>query len=266
MRRSARLGLQHRAWRDRVLAAWRLAGIGPGHRVLDLGCGPGFASLDLAGLVSPGGHVVAVDMSQRFLTSLKMMCRERGVANIATHQADLDAREFPDVMVDRVWCRWVLAFVKSPRGMMERLTAALRPGGVVVLHEYFDYSTWRATPPCVELEEFVRAVMASWRASGGEPDIALPVLGWLDQYRFELRSVRPIVDIVQPGHVKWAWLKTFIDVGRRSHLASVYTVRSRSWRKDGHTRCAGDRRGARSGIPPLRGCWELISGLRICYV
>jgi len=85
----------------------------PGHSVLDLGCGPGFASLDLAGLVGSGGGVVAIDKPQRFLTTQRM-CRERGVANIATHQADLDAGEFPEVMVDRVWCRWVLAFVKSP--------------------------------------------------------------------------------------------------------------------------------------------------------
>jgi precorrin-6B methylase 2 len=74
----------------------------PGHSVLDLGCGPGFASLDLAGLVGSGGGVVAIAKSQRFPTTLQRTCRERGVANIATHQADLDADELPEVMVDRV--------------------------------------------------------------------------------------------------------------------------------------------------------------------
>ena len=44
----ARLALQHRVWRPRVLDAWRRAGIGPGDRVIDIGAGPGFASLDLA--------------------------------------------------------------------------------------------------------------------------------------------------------------------------------------------------------------------------
>ena len=43
-----RLGLQHRVWRPHVLAAWKKAGIGRGSRVLDLGAGPGCATIDLA--------------------------------------------------------------------------------------------------------------------------------------------------------------------------------------------------------------------------
>jgi ubiquinone/menaquinone biosynthesis C-methylase UbiE len=65
----ARLGLQHRAWRLRALAAWRAAEIGPGQTVLDVGCGPGYASLDLAEMVGPCGRVVALDKSERFLVA-----------------------------------------------------------------------------------------------------------------------------------------------------------------------------------------------------
>jgi hypothetical protein len=78
------------------------------------------------------------------------------------------------------------------------MAAALRPEGFIVLHEYFDYSTWRAAPQCPEVEEFVSAVMASWRVSGGEPNIALSLPRWLEELGFELQWVRPIVDIVQP--------------------------------------------------------------------
>lgn len=48
-----RLGLQHRVWRERMLGAFRRAGIAPGMRVVDVGAGPGYASLDLAGIVGP---------------------------------------------------------------------------------------------------------------------------------------------------------------------------------------------------------------------
>ena len=44
----ARLRLQHGVWREQVLDCWRRAGIGPGHTVVDIGCGPGFASVALA--------------------------------------------------------------------------------------------------------------------------------------------------------------------------------------------------------------------------
>ncbi len=74
----ARLGVQHRAWRERALGAWRRGGIGPGSTVLDVGCGPGYASLDLAELVGSGGRVVAVGKSARFLDALNTMSKARG--------------------------------------------------------------------------------------------------------------------------------------------------------------------------------------------
>jgi len=224
----ARLGLQHRAWRQRAMDAWQSAGIGPGQTVLDVGCGPGYAALDLAELVGPPGRVVAIDKSERFLHALNAACRERRIDNITVHPADLDSGEFPDGIADRAWCRWVFAFVKNPRALLARIAAALAPEGVIVLHEYFDYSTWRAAPPCSELEEFVSAVMASWRASGGEPDIALWLPGWIEELGFEVRSARPIIDVVQTEHLGWNWLASFVKVGRRRLVDLGYLSPSRS--------------------------------------
>src|SRR5215472_16066546 len=51
------LGLQHASWRAHALAAWRTAGLGPRQIVLDVGCGPGYAAIELARLVGPGGRV-----------------------------------------------------------------------------------------------------------------------------------------------------------------------------------------------------------------
>ena len=211
----ARLGLQHRAWQDCTSAAWRSAGIGPGQTVLDVGCGPGYATLDLAELVGRSGQVVAIDKSEKFLSALEAQRCQRGLDNITIHRADFDHGDFPAaVMANAAWCRWVFAFLQRPQDVLTRLAEAIGPGGVIVIHEYFDYSTWRTAPRCPELEEFVTSVMASWRDAGGEPDIALSLPGWLEELGFELRSVRPIVDIVQPDHIKWGWLRSFIEVGR----------------------------------------------------
>jgi SAM-dependent methyltransferase len=218
----ARLGLQHRAWRNHALAAWESAGVGPSQTVLDVGCGPGYASLDLAEVVGPSGRVVAIDKSERFLEALEGMRRQRGLERIASYRADLDAGDFYPGTADRAWCRWVLSFVKNPREVLARIAAALGPGGVVVLHEYFDYATWRSAPRCSELEEFVAAVMASWRDQGGEPDVGLAVPGWLEELGFEIRCVRPIVEIVEINHLSWEWLRTFIEVGRKRLLDLGY--------------------------------------------
>ncbi|NOT00630.1 MAG: methyltransferase domain-containing protein [Phycisphaerales bacterium] len=210
-----RLGLQHRVWRPRVLDAWRRAGFTIGQTLLDLGCGPGYATLDLAEIVGPAGRVSAVDRSRRFLDALERTRQQRGLANIDTQAIDLDEGDLPETALDGAWCRWVLAFVKRPRRVIEQLGRRLKPGGVFVVHEYFDYSTYRVAPRCAEIEEFVAAVMEAWRADGGEPDIALELPGWLAEQGFEIRSLQPFVDIVPASSFVWHWPKSFIHIGLR---------------------------------------------------
>ena len=108
-----------------------------------------------------------------------------------------------------------MSFVKRPRDLLGRIGAALRPGGVLVLHEYCDYGTWRLMPRCPEFEEFVRVVMESWRADGGEPDIALDLPTWLGESGFDVKGVRPIIDVVPPSNLTWHWPKTFFHSGLR---------------------------------------------------
>ncbi len=147
----ARLDLQHRVWRSTALDLWTRAGFAPGQTLIDVGCGPGYAALDLADLVTPSGRVIAIDKSRRFLDALETFARQRGITQITTARIDLDSGALPEITADGAWCRWVLAFVSNPRDLVARVRDRLRPGGVFAIHEYFDYSTWRAAPRSVEL-------------------------------------------------------------------------------------------------------------------
>jgi SAM-dependent methyltransferase len=211
----ARLELQHRVWRPRALDAWRRAGFTVGQTLLDVGCGPGNATLDLAEIVGPAGRVAAIDRSRRFLDALEESRRRREIGHIETFELDLDEAELPAIAADGAWSRWVFAFVTRPRDLLARVRAALKPGGVLVMHEYCDYSTWRVAPRSEEMEEFVRIVMKSWRATGGEPDIGLDLPRWLEELGFEIRSLTPIMDVITPSSFVWQWPKAFIDVGLR---------------------------------------------------
>jgi SAM-dependent methyltransferase len=204
-----RLGLQHLVWRPRALDAWQRAGFTVGQTVLDIGCGPGHASVDLAQIVGPSGRVLAFDRSPRFLDALRATARSRRLNQLTAQELDLGDADLPPVGADGAWCRWVLSFVKRPRDVLARIGAALRPGGVLVLHEYFDYGTWRLFPRCPDFEDFVRVVMESWRADGGEPDIALNLPLWLGQLGFGVRAVRPLVEVVPPSNFTWQWPKAF---------------------------------------------------------
>jgi SAM-dependent methyltransferase len=224
----SRLGLQHRVWRPRALDAWRRAGFTTGQTILDIGCGPGYASMDLAEIVGPSGRVVAIDRSRRFLDALEAMSRDRKLSNILTSEVDLDEGNLPNVGADGAWARWVFAFVKRPRTLLYRVRDALKPGGVCVVHEYFDYSTWRITPRFPEIEEFVQAVMASWREGGGEPDIGLELLVWIRELGFEITSIAPIVEVVPPSNFVWQWPKVFVHVGVRRLVELGYLTTNRA--------------------------------------
>jgi ubiquinone/menaquinone biosynthesis C-methylase UbiE len=224
----ARLGLQHRVWRPRVLGTWRRAGFRAGQTILDAGSGPGFASLDLADIVGPDGRVIAVERSRRFLDALASESSRRGLANITPIEGDLDTLSLPRAGVDAVWCRWVLAFVIKPRSVLQKLADVLKPGGTLVLHEYFEYGTWRMTPPVRELEEFVTLVMTTWREARGEPNIGVHIPRWLHQMGLRIESTTAIVEAAAPGTPYWEWLNAFIvsGLGRLTALNAVDGTRA----------------------------------------
>jgi SAM-dependent methyltransferase len=240
-----RLGLQHRVWREHALKGWARAGITTGDVVIDVGCGPGYAALDLADLVGPTGKVVALDQSERFLSALRHAAEAHGLHHVVPYSVDLGSDDWPDVVADAAWCRWVAAFLPDPGVMVNRLARALRPGGVLVAHEYADYRSWKLLPPSAEFDAFVDGVITSWRGSGGEPDAGLSLPAQLEAAGFEILSLTPIVSVASPADLIWQWPRAFMDVGLR-RLVSLgqidATGASSMWEDflmreaDGHTR------------------------------
>jgi ubiquinone/menaquinone biosynthesis C-methylase UbiE len=213
-----RLGLQHRVWRPTVLDCWYRAGITVGSRVMDVGAGPGYATLDLAEIVGPTGEVIAVDQSARFLQAAALMCKQRDLSNVRLQELDLMVDSLPGERQDAVWCRWVASFVSSPETLVAKIAGVLRAGAVAVFHEYIDYATWRMAPRRPAVEEFVQRVMASWRASGGEPDVALSLVQYLSDIGFTIRHAAPIIFCVRPQDYTWKWPAAFLESGLKRLL------------------------------------------------
>src|SRR5437868_3652490 len=168
-----RLGLQHRVWRPVVLDLWERAGITLGKRVLDIGAGPGYAAIDLAEIVGPGGEIVAVERSNKFVSVIKQACRLRGLNQVRVHGLDLMTDDLPPAHYDFSWCRWVLSFVSNPPLVIKKLAAVMPKHSIAIFHEYAHYTTWRFSPRRPVLEHFAELVGESWRAIGGDPDVAL---------------------------------------------------------------------------------------------
>ena len=207
-----RLGVQHLAWRPVVLDCWEKTGIAPGNRVLDVGAGPGYATVDLAEIVGPSGRVVAVERSSNFVNAIKNVVRTQSLSNVDVHELDLIKDDLPGGPYDFAWCRWVLCFVSDPDLIVKKLANVLRRGGRAVFHEYGHYTTWRFFPQRHSLEEFRAHVIATWRESGGEPDIGLQLPSWLTKNGFTVRSVVPRIFCLQPDDYMWQWPSQFIHV------------------------------------------------------
>lgn len=208
-----RLGLQHSVWRPRMLDAWRRAGLDVGQTVLDVGAGPGFATLDLAGIVGPEGKVIALERAPHFLATLAARAAHAGLSNIEPREQDVSDGAFGEAFADASWCRWLLSFVADPRRTVAGIARALKPGGVAVFHEYADYGAWRMMPPNPDVDRFRELVMTSWRDAGGEPDIARFLPAWLAEEGLELVEIRPLIDIVPRSSMVWQWPASFMATG-----------------------------------------------------
>src|SRR5262245_40321868 len=121
-----RLGLQHRVWREFMLAGWRRAGITMGASVVDLGAGPGFATTDLAEIVGLRGRVTAVELSARFESMIARAAERRMLSQIEIVRGDL-MQLTPRAGHDFAWCRWVASFVPCRETLVRWVEAALRP-------------------------------------------------------------------------------------------------------------------------------------------
>lgn len=208
----ARLGLQHRVWRAVVTDCWERAGFTHGWRVIDLGAGPGYATADLAEIVGPGGAVLAVERSRRFLETARERCERRGLANVEFLEADLMETALGARGFDASWCRWVTSFVSSPEKLIANIAGALRPGGLAIFHEYSNYETFCFMPVKPRLQQFIEEVMASWRAAGGEPNIGKELPRLLGEAGFRVREIRPHVRTVSPRDYTWQWPASFVEI------------------------------------------------------
>lgn len=130
----SRLDLQGLVYRDVTRWSFRAAGVAPGMRVLDLGCGTGDVSLLAAELVGREGEVVGVDRSQEALDAAEERARAAGVQNVRFVLGEIGTAPLADEF-DAVVGRFVLMHLADPAGALRGVARLLRPGGVVCFVE-----------------------------------------------------------------------------------------------------------------------------------
>lgn len=105
------------------------AGVRPGAHVLDLAAGSGDTTLMIAQRIGPTGSVLAVDISGSMLAAAEQGAREAGLGNVSTLVADLAELAVEPDSFDVAVCRLGLMFLPTPEIGLQRIRAALKPGG-----------------------------------------------------------------------------------------------------------------------------------------
>jgi SAM-dependent methyltransferase len=144
----------------------RAAGIGPGMRVLDAGCGPGDVTFLAARLVGPHGSVVGVDRSPEAIQLAKWRASAAQLHNVTFLTQDVAQAPLPELF-DAVVGRLVLMYFADPAVVLRRLAACVEPGGVVAFHE-FDLDGARSEPPCDLFEATLRRLRLAFQRAGVE--------------------------------------------------------------------------------------------------
>jgi len=108
------------------------AGLAPGMRVLDVGCGFGETTLQLAGHVRPGGSVLGTDCCPPFLDTARADARRAGIANAEFEVADAQSCHF-EPEFDLAFARFGTMFFESPVAGMRNIRSALKPGGRLLM-------------------------------------------------------------------------------------------------------------------------------------
>lgn len=156
-------------------ATYLLPHLRPGQRLLDLGCGPGTITADLALIVSPG-RVVAIDADPGVLEQAKSFCSQAGV-QVEFHCATGENLPFGDGEFDVVHAHQVLQHVGDPIAVLREMRWITAPGGLVAARDG-DYAGFQWFPQLPELDAWSTLYHRLATLNGGEPDAGRRLLSW----------------------------------------------------------------------------------------
>ena len=210
--------LRSHEWRTAENSAgYLLDQLEPGMDLLDVGCGPGTITIDLAGRVAPG-KVVGIDRAAEVIAQADALRARNGAENVSFATGDVYALDFDDASFDVVHAHQVLQHLQRPVAALVELRRVLRPAGVLAVRDS-DYAAFVWAPDDPLLDRWNALYHELSTHNGAEADAGRYLLGWVQQAGFtDVRATSSTWTFADPERRAW-WGSLWADRVEQSAYA-----------------------------------------------
>jgi len=169
--------LRSHTWRTAAnSAAYLLPYLRPDMKILDVGCGPGTITADLAALV-PEGQVIGFEYAPEVLKQAQDLANERGLKNLQFAVGDVHALEYADGTFDVVHAHQVLQHLGDPIRALREMRRVTKPNGIVAVRDA-DFGTFAWYPEIDGMCEWSELYFRVARSNGGDPNAGRKLFAW----------------------------------------------------------------------------------------
>lgn len=197
-----RLRLLARVMRPATLALFERAGVRAGMQCMDMGCGGGDASIELARLVGPSGSVTAIDFDPVKIEVARQEAAGTGLENITFQVADVAGEAAGEPAATQlVYARFLLSHLPDPEHILARWIGRLVPGGLLIVED-IEISGHIVHPPSWAHDAFVDLYRRAAHARGADPDIGPRLPGMLQDAGLQDIQVQVVQPLGLAGEMK----------------------------------------------------------------
>ncbi len=186
--------LRSHRWRTAENSAgYLLPHLRRGQSLLDVGCGPGTVTVDLARRLAPG-EVVGLDNAAVVLEDARAAAAGAGLVNLRFLEGDAYQLPFEDDSFDVVHAHQVLQHLTDPVAALREMKRVARPGGIVAVRDA-DYAAMTWYPPSAALDEWLALYHEVTQANDAQADAGRRLLSWTLAAGFDPAGIIPTAGV-----------------------------------------------------------------------